>query len=588
MRGRGRRSGAPRERLAASATSSLERAHHLARCVEAPDEQIAAEAEAAASEAAALGVPGTAQGLAAAAARLSVQTKDRTRRAVKAAELRIVSGDPEGARVDLESLVTELPPGASRARVLALIADVVLTIDPARGLALQQQALEEAGDDPALGAESSSVSRRRRGTRGRSTRRSRTCGPPSRSRSMRRATRCSRCAWESRALRDDPRAAVRRSGRSACARPRGVARSPPGSYFRPSISLAVVYVATDRLEEARVLLERELERIEGIGDEGIRWGVLARFADLELRAGRFGPAVERARDALDAARQLDHAGIERFALLPYAAALSRVGDLEGARIAARDALDQSNGAGSRLTALRALGILGFCELSAGDADAAWSTLEPAVAELGESGIGELLDLQRRAGSGQFARHARPGRRRARDRRVGRALRRAGAANMAPGRRDARPCAGRCRGGRRRRGTRGRRRRAGRRRRPRPAFRACPHPARAGSDRAPREQRAEARSALTAALELFDGLGAPLWAERAAAERIPGRAPRSGDLSETEQRVAELVAKGLSNKEVAASLFVTVRTVESNLSKVYAKLGVRSRSELASRFNAATR
>jgi DNA-binding NarL/FixJ family response regulator len=103
-----------------------------------------------------------------------------------------------------------------------------------------------------------------------------------------------------------------------------------------------------------------------------------------------------------------------------------------------------------------------------------------------------------------------------------------------------------------------------------------------------KRRAEARSALTVALELFDSLGAPLWAERATAElaRIPGRARGSGELSETEQRVAELVATGLSNKEVAASLFDTVRTVEANLSKVYAKLGIRSRGELASRLNAA--
>ena len=51
---------------------------------------------------------------------------------------------------------------------------------------------------------------------------------------------------------------------------------------------------------------------------------------------------------------------------------------------------------------------------------------------------------------------------------------------------------------------------------------------------------------------------------------------------TERRVAELVVAGLSNKEVAARLFVTVRTVENHLSKVYAKLGVRSRTQLAGR------
>jgi DNA-binding NarL/FixJ family response regulator len=50
----------------------------------------------------------------------------------------------------------------------------------------------------------------------------------------------------------------------------------------------------------------------------------------------------------------------------------------------------------------------------------------------------------------------------------------------------------------------------------------------------------------------------------------------------ERRVAELVAQGLTNKEVAAALFLAVRTVEANVSRVYAKLGVRSRAELAGR------
>jgi DNA-binding CsgD family transcriptional regulator len=99
-----------------------------------------------------------------------------------------------------------------------------------------------------------------------------------------------------------------------------------------------------------------------------------------------------------------------------------------------------------------------------------------------------------------------------------------------------------------------------------------------------KHRAAAREALTRALEVFDELGAPLWAEKAAAElaRIPGRRQSSGALTETERRVAVLVADGLSNKEVAARLFVSVRAVESNLSKVYAKLGVRSRTQVAER------
>jgi DNA-binding CsgD family transcriptional regulator len=100
-----------------------------------------------------------------------------------------------------------------------------------------------------------------------------------------------------------------------------------------------------------------------------------------------------------------------------------------------------------------------------------------------------------------------------------------------------------------------------------------------------KHRGAAREALTRALELFDALGTPRWAERAAAElqRLPGRRPASTDgLTETERQIVELVAAGLSNKQVAAKLFVSVRTVEANLTKVYAKLGVTSRTALAAR------
>ena len=55
------------------------------------------------------------------------------------------------------------------------------------------------------------------------------------------------------------------------------------------------------------------------------------------------------------------------------------------------------------------------------------------------------------------------------------------------------------------------------------------------------------------------------------------------MTPTEARVAELVAEGRTNREVAATLFVTDRTVEFHLSRIYAKVGVRSRTELAHRF-----
>ncbi|HXP18500.1 MAG TPA: helix-turn-helix transcriptional regulator [Streptosporangiaceae bacterium] len=73
-----------------------------------------------------------------------------------------------------------------------------------------------------------------------------------------------------------------------------------------------------------------------------------------------------------------------------------------------------------------------------------------------------------------------------------------------------------------------------------------------------------------------------WSARARAEsaRLSGRAPGGGELTVAELSAARLVAGGMTNKETAAELFVTVRAVESTLTKVYAKLGVRSRTQLA--------
>ena len=82
--------------------------------------------------------------------------------------------------------------------------------------------------------------------------------------------------------------------------------------------------------------------------------------------------------------------------------------------------------------------------------------------------------------------------------------------------------------------------------------------------------------------MFRSLDAAVWEQRAEEElaRIGGRAPASGALTPVEQRVVELVTAGRTNREVAAALFLSTRTVEGHLSRVYGKLGVRSRVELA--------
>jgi DNA-binding CsgD family transcriptional regulator len=104
----------------------------------------------------------------------------------------------------------------------------------------------------------------------------------------------------------------------------------------------------------------------------------------------------------------------------------------------------------------------------------------------------------------------------------------------------------------------------------------------GAIRRRSRQKRAARDSLQAALDSFEELGARLWAERARAElaRIGGRAPAADPLTPTERRVAELVAAGGTYREVADALFISPKTVQWNLSKIYRKLGIRSRAQLA--------
>ena len=93
--------------------------------------------------------------------------------------------------------------------------------------------------------------------------------------------------------------------------------------------------------------------------------------------------------------------------------------------------------------------------------------------------------------------------------------------------------------------------------------------------------------MRAALEGFDQLGAEPWADRARAElRASGETARRRDpsaiaqLTPQELQVARLVAEGLSNKEVAAQLFLSPRTIDSHLRSVFSKLDISSRTQLA--------
>jgi DNA-binding CsgD family transcriptional regulator len=98
------------------------------------------------------------------------------------------------------------------------------------------------------------------------------------------------------------------------------------------------------------------------------------------------------------------------------------------------------------------------------------------------------------------------------------------------------------------------------------------------------KKTDARRTLEQALAIFEGLGSKLWAQQARREldQLGGRPSQTGALTETEARVAASVAAGRSNAEAARELFMSPKTVEWNLSKIYKKLHVRSRAELAAK------
>jgi ATP/maltotriose-dependent transcriptional regulator MalT len=94
------------------------------------------------------------------------------------------------------------------------------------------------------------------------------------------------------------------------------------------------------------------------------------------------------------------------------------------------------------------------------------------------------------------------------------------------------------------------------------------------------QRSRAADSLAEARDRFTTMGAASWAALVVhdLERVaPGRA--EGELTSTEQRVAALVAEGMRNKEIAGAMYVSIATVEAHLTRIYRKLGIRSRNEL---------
>jgi DNA-binding NarL/FixJ family response regulator len=95
------------------------------------------------------------------------------------------------------------------------------------------------------------------------------------------------------------------------------------------------------------------------------------------------------------------------------------------------------------------------------------------------------------------------------------------------------------------------------------------------------QKDTARATFRGALQAFDAMGTLLWADRARVEfaGVNVTSSLNRTLTSSERRVAVLAASGMTNRDVAEALFISPKTVEAKLARVYRKLGIRTRAEL---------
>jgi len=560
-----------------------EAALHRARGTEEPSEAVAASLERSAQSASARGAPEVAAELADYSARLTPedQVAARRRRQALAAEFLLAAGDPVRARQLLEGLVREMEAGPERADALWRLADAVGD-DLGRSIQLSERALVEAGGDLELQIAIHL---------GLATFTWLTGLLQASAQHCRDAVALAENAGNLQLLAVSLAELVH--AETVLGVPvqqatidrlleleRDIEHFPPAG--RPSFQLGIVYSYTDRVDEARPLFEAELQRVEASGDENARVAILFRLGELELRAGNWSRALRVAREAAELAAQ---AGIEQeqcVAVSLLAAVMAHLGRLEEAVRLAMQAMQLARDNGDQLSVIRLSGVLGFVALTQNDLVTADSWLAPALADIERMQIGELsiygviqnqlevlLGLERRLDSQRVIELL--------EARAGPQKRQWHLAVAARGRAVLAASDGDEAGAM--------------------AFvaqslehhREVPQPfelARTlltkGLIERRLRKRAAARQTLTGALAAFDTVGAAAWAERAAAElaRISGRVSAGARLTSSEMRVAELVADGLSNSEVAARLFVSVRTVEAHLSHVYEKLSLRSRVDVA--------
>lgn len=581
-------------RLAASVPDSLERARHLALAADGPDEQVASVVEAAAAETFARAASADAAELAALARRLTPvgETDATARRTYLEAHYRFESGEAEASAGLLEGLIADMEPGPGRGRILASLARVRhFQTDVAGGVALQRQALAEAGSDTELrGYLEESLAEGLLLMRG----------------DLEAASAHARSAAATARGRGDE-AALAEALAAVALTEQAMGASPTDAMDealalehatlqlcvmrQPSFALGSVLAADDRLEEARDVFLALQRRAEDRGNVTSISPVRNRLSTIECLLGDLTEAAGLARESAEFALQNGQQPSRASALGRLALVLARQGELDEARDTASLSLELAGGPDFRpeepTRALarggeHALWAMGEVGLSAGEPAEASRYLEPLAEVLIGSGVREPAELRFLPTAIEAL--VLLGRTDQAERLVAWLEAEAHRLERASVRSAA--LAGRallCSAGNDLPGAVSRLEEAV------AAARGAPLPfelARTllllGRVQRRTSLKRAARATLEDAAARFDALGARRWADTARDElgRIGGRAPARGTLSPTERQVVALVTQGLSNKEVASALFVTPKAIEANLSRVFAKTGVRSRAELA--------
>jgi DNA-binding CsgD family transcriptional regulator/tetratricopeptide (TPR) repeat protein len=574
-------------RLAARVGDIEERARHLALAAEGPDPAVAAALDDAATRARSRGAPEAAAELSELARTATPPGADEAlrRRTVDAAGYHFDAGDVATSSALFEEAIGSAPPGRARAEILFACASHGW-MDLDRVGRFCQRTLEEAEGDRELAAQAHEHLAWvgiYRGDLARAAHHAERAvalaeTSPAASRAEALATYGMTQFLLGRPA-DDVMAESDRLQLEASAE--AVAEVTVFTSARTNHGLQLLWAG--ELDAARTILQEELAAYERLGRYVVRDEVLDYLAELECRAGNYGLAERYADEAYEIDVESGRVSGEGHTLFNTALVSAHRGRVARARADAEEGVRISIANDDPFYANCNRAVLGFLELSLSDPAAALSHLSTAVEYVHISGAAEPAvipcvpdAIECLVAVGEVAN-----------------AERLLEAHEEKGRLLDRPwalaTAGRCRA--LLLAARG----------DVPAALAeldralvehyrTPQPFETGRTLLVRgevarrgKRKALARSNLDDAKAIFDRLGAPLWSSKAEAELVRAIGVASGaDLTPTERRVADLAAEGRTNREIGDALFISVKTVEANLSRVFRKLGVRSRAELIRR------